>query len=134
MLKRSLWMTAIMGSSEPAGRGGSMGSAAPVRDTLTDMISVSLSNCQLDPRELMIARLAAMVATDAPAASYLQNTPSSMDAGVTLEDVQSIPVAVAPVVGTPRVVDAALRITDALGFAIAVLAEEAEAEANGRAA
>jgi hypothetical protein len=75
----------------------------------------------------VIARLAALVASDAPAASYLLNTPSSMDAGVTLEDVQSILVAIAPVVGTSRVVDAALRITDALGFAIAVLAEEAEA-------
>jgi hypothetical protein len=67
-----------------------------------------------------------MVASDAPAASYLLNTPSSIDAGLTVEDVQAILVAVAPVVGTPRVVDAALRITEALGFAISVLTEEAQ--------
>jgi alkylhydroperoxidase/carboxymuconolactone decarboxylase family protein YurZ len=104
-----------------------MGSETPVRDTLTDMTAVSLSNCQLDPRELMIARLAALVASDAPTASYLLNTPSSMDAGVTIEDVQAILVAIAPVVGAPRIVDASLRITDALGFAIAILTEESEA-------
>jgi hypothetical protein len=107
-----------------------MGSATPVRDTLTDMTAVSLNNCQLDPRELMIARIAALVASDAPAASYLLNIPSSADAGVTVEDVQAILVGVAPVVGSPRVVDAALRITDALGFAIAVLIEEEEAAAS----
>ena len=49
-----------------------------------------------------------------------------------MEDVQSLLVAVAPLVGTARVVTAAERITEALGFiielAIAELAAEVDAE------
>src|SRR3954451_22162746 len=103
---------------------------APVLDTLVDITAVSLEKCNLDPRELMMARIAALVAVDASAASYLLNTPSAIDSGLTLEDVQGVLIAIAPVVGTPRVLSAAARITRALGFAIAVLEEEAEAEAQ----
>lgn len=38
-----------------------------------------------------------------------------MDAGVTVDQIQSILIAVAPIVGTPRTLDAALNITEALG-------------------
>jgi alkylhydroperoxidase/carboxymuconolactone decarboxylase family protein YurZ len=101
---------------------------APVLDTLTDITAVSLEKCNLDPRELMMARIAALVAVDASAASYLLNTPSAVDSGLTIEDVQGVLIAVAPIVGTPRVLSAATRITDALGFAIAVIEAELEAE------
>jgi alkylhydroperoxidase/carboxymuconolactone decarboxylase family protein YurZ len=104
---------------------------SPVLDTLTDITAVSLERCKLDPREFMMARIAALVAVDAPAASYLFNTPSAIAGGVTVEDVQGVLIAVAPVVGTPRIVSAATRITEALGFAIDVLeAEEEYAEAE----
>jgi hypothetical protein len=53
-------------------------------------------------------RLAALVAVDAPTMSYLLNL-GTADAGVTLEDVQGVLIAVAPIVGTPRVVSAAAR-------------------------
>ena len=95
----------------------------PVADTLALMTAASIANCELDPRELMLVRLAALVAADAPAASYLANTGVAVDAGITIEDVQDILAAVAPIVGTARVVTAATRITRALGFAVAVLAE-----------
>ena len=49
-----------------------------------------------------------------------------MDSVITLEDVHCVLIAVAPVVGTPRVLTAATRITEALGFAISVLEAEAE--------
>ena len=84
-----------------------MADEAPVLDTLTDITAVSLDKCNLDPREFMMARIAALAAVDASAASYLLNTPSAMDSGVTVEDVQGILIAVAPVVGTPRVLSAA---------------------------
>jgi len=109
-----------------------MADEAPVLDTLTDITAVSLDKCNLDPREFMMARIAALAAVDASAASYLLNTPSAMDSGVTVEDVQGILIAVAPVVGTPRVLSAATRITRALGYAIRVLEAETEAEANGK--
>ena len=41
-------------------------------------------------------------------------------AGLTSEDIEGVMIAVAPVVGTPRVVAAAGQILRALGFAIAV--------------
>jgi alkylhydroperoxidase/carboxymuconolactone decarboxylase family protein YurZ len=106
---------------------------SPVLDTLIDITAVSLEKCKLDPRELMMARIAALVAVDASAASYLFNTPGAVSAGVTLEDVQGVLIAVAPVVGTPRALSAATRITEALGFAIGVLEAEAEEDAaNGK--
>jgi alkylhydroperoxidase/carboxymuconolactone decarboxylase family protein YurZ len=104
---------------------------SPVLETLIDMTAVSLAKCELDPREFMMARIAALVAVDASAASYLFNTPSAADAGVTVEDVQGVLIAVAPVVGSPRVLTAATRITQALGYVITVLA--AESEQNGHA-
>jgi alkylhydroperoxidase/carboxymuconolactone decarboxylase family protein YurZ len=50
------------------------------------------------------------------------------EAGVTPEQVQDVLVAVAPIAGTPRVFSAALNITDALGFVIAVAEADAAAD------
>jgi len=100
----------------------------PVLDTLAEMTAVSVANGSLEAREHMLVRLAALVAVDAPAASYLLNAGTSADVGVTLEDVQGILIAVAPIVGTSRVVTAGRNIARALGFAIAILEAELEAE------
>jgi hypothetical protein len=92
---------------------------APVAEALAAMTAVSLEvGGSLSPRELMIARVAALAAVDAPAASYVLNAGAATEAGVTLEDVQGILVAVAPVIGTPRVVDAAAQLTRGLGFIV----------------
>lgn len=100
----------------------------PVLDTLAAMTAVSIEECDLAPRELMLARIAALAAVDAPAISYLLNAGTATDVGITLEDVQGVLVAIAPVVGTARTMSAAGNITAALGFAIAVLEAELEAE------
>jgi alkylhydroperoxidase/carboxymuconolactone decarboxylase family protein YurZ len=92
----------------------------PVLDTLADITAASIENNSLAPREFMLARLAALIAVDAPPASYLANAEVAADAGVTAADIQGVMIAVAPVVGTPRVVAAAGNIMRALGFAIAV--------------
>jgi alkylhydroperoxidase/carboxymuconolactone decarboxylase family protein YurZ len=101
----------------------------PVLDTLAEMTAVSVEHGSLDAREHMLARIAALAAVGAPAASYLMNAGTAVEAGVTLEDVQGVLVAVAPIVGTPRIVVAASEIAAALGFAIGML--EALAESNG---
>ena len=101
---------------------------APVLSTLADITAVSVERSTLDPRELMLARIAALAAVDAPAGSYLLNAGTAMDVGITLEDVQGILIAVAPVVGTPRVVAASGNLARALGFAVAVIEAELEAE------
>jgi hypothetical protein len=100
----------------------------PVLDTLADMTAVSIARSNLDGREHMVARLAAMVAVGAPPASYLINAGTASDVGITLEDVQGVLIAVAPIVGTTRVVSAAGNIAKALGLAIAVAEAELEAE------
>ncbi|GAA1497591.1 carboxymuconolactone decarboxylase family protein [Paeniglutamicibacter kerguelensis] len=104
----------------------------PVLDTLVEITTASLDRCSLDPRELMLARIAALAAVDAPPASYLLNARGAMEVGITLQDAQGILVAVAPIIGTPRVVEAASSLAAALGFAIGLeAAAEAQAEAEG---
>jgi alkylhydroperoxidase/carboxymuconolactone decarboxylase family protein YurZ len=110
----------------------------PVLDCLTEMTAVSLAEGSLEAREHMLARLAALVAVGAPDASYLMNAAAASEVGVTLEDVQGVLVAIAPIVGTPRVLAGAGGITRALGFAVAVAEAEvaamlAEAEADAEA-
>jgi hypothetical protein len=84
------------------------------------MTAASLEHNSLAPREFMLARLAALIAVDAPPASYLANAEAAADSGVTAGDIQAVMIAVAPLVGTARVVAAGGKILRALGFAIAV--------------
>jgi alkylhydroperoxidase/carboxymuconolactone decarboxylase family protein YurZ len=107
-------------------------SETPVLDTLAAMTAESVARCELDPNSLLAARIAALVAVDAPAASYLMHVGPAMDAGVTVEQIQNILIAVAPIVGTPRTASAALKITKALGIAIVALEDELEAEEDAQ--
>ena len=104
-----------------------MAAGTPVLDTLSDINMASIEHSHLMPRELMLARLAALVAVDAPPGSYLANAGAAADSGITEQDVQDILIAVAPVVGTAKVVSAGGNLTRALGFAIAVAEDDAAA-------
>jgi alkylhydroperoxidase/carboxymuconolactone decarboxylase family protein YurZ len=99
-------------------------SETPVLDTLTAMTAESIARCELDDNQLLAARIAALAAMDAPSASYLMHLDAAIGAGVTLEQVQGILVAVAPIIGTARTLDAASHITEALGIAIVALDDE----------
>ena len=57
---------------------------------------------------------------DAPASSYLLNLGAAVDVGLTFEDVQGVLIAIAPIVGSPKVVTAAGTIAAALGIALAI--------------
>jgi hypothetical protein len=91
----------------------------PVLDTLAGMTTASARNGSLAPREAMLARVAALIAVDAPPASYLASGVVAADLGLTAGDVQDVMIAVAPVVGTARVVSASGSILRSLGFVIA---------------
>ena len=52
---------------------------------------------------------------------YLMHVGSAAEANLTVEQVQDVLVAVAPVVGAPRVLSAAQKITEVLGMTIAVM-------------
>jgi len=101
---------------------------APVLEALIDINAVSLVRTELDPVPLLLVRLAALAAVDAPPASYLMHVGAAMESGVTVEQVQDVLVAVSPIVGAPRVLSAALNITEALGFVVAIADAAAEAD------
>jgi alkylhydroperoxidase/carboxymuconolactone decarboxylase family protein YurZ len=103
-------------------------SESPVLDTLAAMTAESVARSGLDANSLVAARIAALAAVGAPAASYLLHVGAAADAGVTVEQVQDILVAVAPVVGTARTLAAATNITTALGIVIVALEDALEAE------
>ena len=68
----------------------------------------------------MLVRLAALVAVDAPAVSYLLNLGVASEVGLDAEQVRGVLAAVAPIVGTPRVTSATGKIADALDVAIEI--------------
>ena len=106
-------------------------SETPVLDTLAAMTAESIARCGLDDNGLIAARIAALAAVDAPASSYLMHVGPAIDAGVTVEQVQDILIAVAPIVGTARTMSAAAKITEALGVVIVAL--EAELDSGEQA-
>lgn len=90
----------------------------PVLDLLAGMTAGSLEASSLDPEALMLVRIAALVAVDAPPASYLMNLGAAIDAGIDVEEIQGVLAGIASIVGTARVVAAAGSIVKALGVAI----------------
>ena len=100
----------------------------PVLETLADLTAVSVARCELDPIALVVVRLAALIAVDAPAASYLLHIGPAVEVGVTVELAQDVLIAVAPIVGTARTLSAAAKITEALGVVIELAIESAEAD------
>jgi alkylhydroperoxidase/carboxymuconolactone decarboxylase family protein YurZ len=104
----------------------------PVLDLLTSMTKESFEAASLDAEQLMLVRIAALVAIDAPPASYLMNLGAAAEVGVGADEVKGVLAAVAPIVGTPKVVSATGKIVRALGLALDVaeldtLTEEEEA-------
>jgi 4-carboxymuconolactone decarboxylase len=97
----------------------------PILDLLRKMTAESIEATTLDDETLMLVRIAALVAVDAPPASYLLNIGAAGDIGLDAEDVTGVLTAVAPIVGTARVASAAGKIVRALGLAIEL--EELEA-------
>ena len=91
-----------------------MAGSTPVLDLLTSMTMDSVAASSLEPRELMIARLAALAAVDAPTVSYATNLEAAVAVGIDVERAQGILTAIAPIVGTARVASATAKIAEAL--------------------
>jgi 4-carboxymuconolactone decarboxylase len=100
----------------------------PLRDLLAAMTLASLEASSLDPERLMLVRIAALAAVDAPPASYLVNLDAADAAGVGGETVRDVFAAIAPIVGTARVASAVGNVVRALGFAELALEVEMEEE------
>ena len=72
----------------------------------------------LDPRTFALVKIAALIALDAPPASYAWQVPNALADGASPEDLLGVLRAVAPQVGGPRVVAAAPELMLALGLAL----------------
>ena len=103
-------------------------SETPVLDLLASMSADSVAASSLDAQTLMLVRISALVAVDAPPASYLMNLGAAADTGLDAEQVRGVLTAIAPIVGAPRVASATGNIVEALAVAIEVAELEAEAE------
>ena len=66
----------------------------------------------------MLVRIAALVAVDAPSVSYAMNLEAASEVGVDSEQVRGVLAAVAPIVGTTRIVSATSSIAQALALEI----------------
>ena len=86
---------------------------APVLETLAQMQLGTLERSNLDEQTYLLVRLAALVATDAAPVSYLAHLGVADDLGISMDKVLGTFVAVAPIVGSARVLSAASRLVRA---------------------
>jgi alkylhydroperoxidase/carboxymuconolactone decarboxylase family protein YurZ len=97
------------------------GISAGRADILEDAIGLRELNREgsgLDPRTFDLVKIAALIALDAPPASYAWQVANAIDDGVTPEDIVGVLRAVAPQVGGPKVIAAAPEIMVALGLSL----------------
>ena len=95
-------------------------SETPVLDLLANMTADSVAASSLDPETLMLVRIAALVAVDAPLFSYLMNLEVASELDIDPERIRGVLAAVAPIVGTPRVASATGKIVEALAVEIEI--------------
>ena len=107
---------------------------APVLDLLARMTADSFAASNLDPETLMLVRIAALVAVDAPAISYMLNLEMADEVGLDGERIRDVLAAVAPIVGTARVASATGKIVEgiAVELEIAELVRETEGQPRRR--
>jgi 4-carboxymuconolactone decarboxylase len=98
----------------------------PIIDLVAKMTADSLESTSLDDHSLMLVRIAALAAVDAPPASYLMNIGAADKSGVSADQITGVLTAVAPIIGTARVVSAAGKVLEALGLAIEIAELEEE--------
>ena len=77
-----------------------------------------LERTGLDARTFALVKIAALIALDAPPASYVWQITNALEDGATPEDILGVLRAVAPQVGGPRVVAAAPEVLLALGLSL----------------
>jgi 4-carboxymuconolactone decarboxylase len=77
-----------------------------------------IESTTLDRRTFALVKIAALIALDAPPASYAWQVTNALGDGASAEDILAVLAAVAPQVGGPRVVAAAPEIMVALGLAL----------------
>jgi hypothetical protein len=95
-------------------------SDSPILDLLMGMNLAGMEASSLDAQSLMLVRMAALVAVDAPPVSYMLNLEMAGDVDVDADQIQGMLAAIAPIVGSARVAAAAGKMVRALGLEIAL--------------
>ncbi|GID93781.1 carboxymuconolactone decarboxylase family protein [Amorphoplanes digitatis] len=90
---------------------------APLAETLMRMHSDVQARSGLDDRTYLLVRIAALVAVDAPASSYVVNLTVADELGITADDVRGVLIALAPLVGSARAFSGAEKALSALATA-----------------
>lgn len=95
------------------------GIATAEEDLLASLLAMQLHNLEasgLDARTYSLVKIAALIALDAPPASYVAQVAFAAENGVEPEEILKVLVAVAPQVGLPKAVAAAPELMLALGL------------------
>jgi 4-carboxymuconolactone decarboxylase len=87
-------------------------------EELLGLREAQLERVGLDGRTFGLVKIAALIALDAPPASYAWQVANALAEGASPEDILAVLRAVAPQVGGPRVVAAAPEIMVALGLSL----------------
>jgi alkylhydroperoxidase/carboxymuconolactone decarboxylase family protein YurZ len=87
-------------------------------DEVLGLREAQMESIGLDPRTFALVKIAALIALDAPPASYTWQVGNALTDGASPEDILAVLRAVAPQVGGPRVVAAAPEIMLALGLTL----------------
>jgi alkylhydroperoxidase/carboxymuconolactone decarboxylase family protein YurZ len=91
---------------------------AQLLETAVGLREAEFESSGLEPTTFALVKIAALIALDAPPASYAWQVANALDEGVTPEEILGTLRAVAPQVGTTRVVAAAPEIMLALGLSL----------------
>ncbi len=108
--------TPVSKATEDALMGVSIGDVA-VLEAL-EMREVQQERTGLDARTFALVKIAALIALDAPPASYMWQVANALADGATPEDILGVMRAIAPQIGMPKVVAAAPEIMVALGLTL----------------
>lgn len=95
-------------------------SDSPILDLLMTMNLAGIEASTLDAQSLVLVRMAALVAIDAPPVSYMLNLRMAGEVDLDAETVEGMLAAIAPIVGSARVASAAGKIVRALGLEISL--------------
>ena len=114
---------AVVGADTHQTLSGISAGDAEVMETAIGLRELNREGSGLDDRTFALVKIAALIAVDAPPASYAWQVGNALEVGVTPDEILGVLRAVAPQVGGPRVVAAGPEIMLALGLP---LPDEAE--------
>jgi hypothetical protein len=89
----------------------------PLLESLVRLHADVQGQSGLDDRTYLLVRMAALVAVDAPATSYLANLTVADQVGVSVEDVRGVLIALGPLLGSARVLSGAEKALTAIAAA-----------------